>query len=72
MQTRIKSNGQQLSNLAEYLRIVADSLEPMQSGQPPPAAAYRLHVRMDKVKGGLMAPTLSYWQVLTLQLLVAG
>lgn len=57
----MKTNGQRLSELGDNLRIVADTLEPMQPDQPPAATLYRVHVRMDKVKAGLTAPTLGYW-----------
>ena len=62
MLCRSGSGGQKLEALGGHLRVLADSLEPMKTGEPPPAASYRVHIHMEKAaKSGATAPTLSYW-----------
>ncbi len=59
---RSGSGGQRLEALGGHLRAIADSLEPVKAGEPPPAASYRVHIHMEKAaKSGATAPTLSYW-----------
>lgn len=59
---RSNSGGQHLEALGNHFRILADSLEPLQPNEAPPAASYRLHIHMEKSgKSGILSPTLSYW-----------